>query len=152
MVALVRALLVGSGPAGCHRSLVALLAAVSFVTALAGYASGAFAVAGGLVWIPGHAALVGIAAACVAGYARSGLVSAWVVAYASLLGYAADHAFLGLSGRSVPEQVASFLRPDGLAVLAVEGVAIGTLGFVLGHLVRRGSAFLASRTSVTTTD
>jgi hypothetical protein len=107
---------------------------------LAAYTLDVFSISGGIVWIPVHAALLGMGAAGWVGYAQDGLVFAWLVTYTSLLGYHAHHAFFGLSGRTVGEQLAYFVELDGLAVLAVEGVVFGTVAFGLAAVLRRATA------------
>lgn len=91
------------------------------------------------MWIPFHAAIVGATAGCWIGYSRNGLSFGWLITYASLLGYRANRAFFGLSDRGILERVVYFVRPDGLAFLAVEGIVLGTLAFVLGVIVRSGT-------------
>lgn len=113
-----------------------LLAALGlFAASFAAYAVDLFAVSGGLVWIPFHGALVGMAAAGVVGYLRGGLAFAWLMAYAGVLGYHADHAFIGLPRRSFAEQLTYFLRPDGLAFLGVQALVLGSLAFTVGALL-----------------
>lgn len=133
-----RPILVGRERTGYRRYLDVGLAVAAFAVTAAGYALGLFEVSGCLAVLPGHAALVGVLAACWVGYRRDGLVVAWAVAYAALLGYLADRAFLGLSRRSFAERLAYFLSPDGLAVLGVEAVLLGSLAFVAGYLLRWG--------------
>lgn len=133
-----RSFLFGTKQSEHHRHLVFAIALGVFVTTFAAYALGLFYVSGGVVFIPFHAALVGMIAGCWVGYSRRGVLFAWVVTYTSLLGYHADHAFLGLSGRGFAEQLTYFVRLDGLVFLAVEGIILGTLAFVLGALVRWG--------------
>ena len=116
--------------------LAAVLAVGGFATAIAGYALDVFGVSGGVVFVPFHAAVFGMGAACLLGGLRRGLLFARVAAYAALLGYQADHAFFGLSGRTLGEQFAYFLEPDGLAVLALMVVVLGTPAFVAGSLAR----------------
>lgn len=116
--------------------LVVVLALVGFVGTLAAYAVGRFEVSGGIVWVPYHAAVVGLAGGCLVGALRGGVLAAWVVAYAPFLGYNADHVFYGLSGRTLREQVAIFLEVDGLAALGLEAVVVGSIGFLVGRAAR----------------
>lgn len=113
--------------------VVALAVAIG---TFAAYAVGVFHISGGVIFIPGDAALLGLVAAGVAGYTRSGLVAGWLVAAGALLGYRADHAFLGLSGRTRGEQLGYFLEFEGLGVIAIQAVVVALLGFVVGLLVR----------------
>jgi hypothetical protein len=111
-----------------------LLPISTFFVVLAAYAGGVFIISGGVVFVPGDAALVGLAVCIAVGYFRAGLLLAWASAYGALLGYNADHAFFGLSSRSRLDQLAYFLELDGLFVYALQAVVIGTLGFALGTL------------------
>ena len=138
MAASLRSILIGTKQLDYHRFHVLSLALGVFVITFVAYALELFTVSGGLVFIPFYAAIVGMIAGCWVGYARNGLLFAWLVTYTSLLGYHADHAFFGLSRRGFTEQFAYFVRLDGLVFLAVEGVVLGTLAFILGTLVRWG--------------
>lgn len=140
MVPQLRHVLFGSAPR--QRSVPLALAAVLFGVTFAAYALDVFQVAGGVVFLPGHAAVVGALGAAWVGYRRSGLALAWLVAYAALLGYNADHSFLGLSGRSFAERAGAFLRLDGLVFLGVEALVLGTLGFLGGMVCARGTSFI----------
>lgn len=131
-----------------HRDRWLALALVVFVATVTAYAVGVFHISGGVVFIPGQAALVGLLAAAFVGAARGGLLFAWLVTYGALLGYHADHAFFGLSHRTRLEQAAYFLELDGLAVLAVEAVVLGSLAFVVGRLARWGYDTLQPRDRV----
>jgi len=128
----IRTLLLGDDSATLRPSWV--LPISTFLVTVAGYAAGVFAVAGGVVFVPGDAALVGLAVCGVVGYLRAGLVLAWGSAYGALLGALADHAFFGLSGRTRLEQLTYFLEVDGLVFYAVQALVVGTLGFALGRL------------------
>lgn len=137
MAAPLRSVLVGQR-SGRHRLLVVALAFGVFGTTLAAYVLGIFAVSGGVVWIPFHAAVVGTIAACWIGYSRSGLLFGWLVTVSALLGYHAEHAFFGLSEGGFLERLAYFVRPDALVVLTVEGIVLGTVAFAVGALLRWG--------------
>lgn len=124
------------GTSGVSRKLVMGLAV--FVGTFLAYAAGIFYVSGGIVFIPYYAAVVGMLVAMWVGYRHGGLVFGWLITYTSLLGYHADHAFLGISHRSIEHRIAYFFRPDGLLVLAIEGIVLGTLAFGLGYALRSG--------------
>lgn len=128
----IRMLLLGADSPGPRPSW--LLPISTFFVTFAAYATGVFAVSGGVVFVPGDAALVGVAVCAVVGYLRAGLVLAWASATGALLGARADHAFFGLSYRSRLDQLAYFLELDGLAVYGLEGIVIGTIGFAVGGL------------------
>lgn len=131
-----RSILLGTRRPEHHRFIVLGLALGVFVTTYVAYALGIFSVSGGIIWIPFYAVIVGMIAGCWVGHSQRGLLFAWVVIYTSLLGYHADHAVSQLSG--FIEQLAYFLRPDGLVYLGVEAIVFGTLAFLMGSLVRWG--------------
>lgn len=113
-----------------------------FGITFASYGLGFFYVSGGLVFIPFYGAVVGILGGIWAGFRQEGLVFAWVLTYFPLLGYLADHYLLGLSHRSIGYRVAAFLHPEGLAVMAVQALVLGTLAFVVGTIGRHVIEFL----------
>ena len=131
-----RSLLVGHDWTRERRPALLLATLGLFAASFVAYAVDVFAVSGGLVWIPFHGAVLGAASAAVVGYARGGLVLAWLATYAGELGYHADHAFLGLTRRTFAEQLGYFLRPDGLAFLGVQAVVLGSLAFAGGAFIR----------------
>lgn len=137
----VRQVLFGSEQSLGRRYVSLSLAVVLFMMTFVAYALDFFQITGGVVFIPGHAALVGVLGAALIGYRDNGLVVSWVVAYGPLLGYNADHSFLGLSGRSFLERTAAFVTPDGLVFLGIEAVILGTLGFLFGVVCRLGVGF-----------
>lgn len=138
MLSSLRAILLGTKYSHSRALLTVGVALGVFVIAVAAYTLDLFAVSGGVVWIPFHAALVGTVVAFWIGYTRRGLVFAWIVTDGALLGYHANHAFFGLSGRDFTEQLAYFVRADGLVFLGVEAIVLGTVAFVLGCLLRWG--------------
>jgi hypothetical protein len=132
--------LLGPDPARRRASLA--LAAVVSVGTFVAYATGVFAVAGGVVFVPGHAALVALVAAAWAGVRRAGLAVAWLLAFAPFLGFRADWAFFGLASRPLAGQTAYLLQPEGLAVNAGFALVLGTVGFVAGRFLQWGLARL----------
>lgn len=135
MVPALRSILLGSTQTDDGRGVLLALALGGFGASFVGYSLGVFAVSGGVVWIPFHAAVVGVIAGCVVGYTRKGLVLGWTVSYTALLGYHAHSAFIGLSRRGFEERLGYFFRGDALGYLAVAGIGLGTLAFTLGLLV-----------------
>ena len=131
-----RARLLETGSTGSGRYLA--LAVTLLVGTFAAYVAGVFAVSGGVVFVPGHATLVALAAALPVGYRRDGLALAWLLAFGPYLGFRADWAFFGLSGRTLAEQVAYFVEPGGIGVLAAFAVVFGTVGFLVGAALRWG--------------
>jgi hypothetical protein len=131
------ALLLGTDP--FQRRLDALLAlAVGVLTALA-YAAELFEVGGGVVFLPFHAALVGLVAAAGVGYRRGGVAFGWLVAYTPYLGLSATWGFLWLSGtRTLADRLAFVLDPEGLAFYALFAAVVGGAGYVLGYLLSLG--------------
>lgn len=136
MVSSLQSILIGTKQSDYPTSLVLALGLGVFVTTFAAYALELFFVSGGLVWIPLHAAIVGLIAGCWVGYSQNGLLFAWLVSYTSLLGYHADSAVSEFS--EFTEQLTYFVRLDGLVFLAVEGIVVGTVAFILGSIVRWG--------------
>lgn len=134
MAPALRPLLLGADPESYPSIAGWLLPIAVFGVSFAFYAGGLFSVSGGVIWIPGDAALLGLAVSLVVGYLGAGLLVAVASVYGAVLGYHADHAFLGLSSKSRLEQLAYFLELDGLAYFAVIALVIGTIGFVLGSL------------------
>ncbi len=134
----VRPVLLGQSRSPRSRYGALGISLVLFVTTFAAYAVGIFAVGGGVVFVPGHAALVGLLAAGWAGYCRRGLVIAWLLAYGPLFGYLADHYLLGLSGRPFAERVAALVDLDGLLVMGFEALVFGTIGFSMGAIAHWG--------------
>ncbi len=130
-----RELLLGSGGGRTRRAL-GLLTTVVLATFLA-YALGLFAVSGGIIVIPGDATLLGLVVAATLGYRRAGLVFAWLALFAAYLGFHADWAFLGLSGRGLSGELAFFFDPVGLTVFAAAAVLLGTPAYGAGALARR---------------
>jgi hypothetical protein len=138
----VRELLLGSEHGRFKRALAPLTATVLGVATFVAYAVDFFAVSGGVLVIPGDATLVGVVVAAVVGYHRSGLVFAWVHLFATYLGFHADWAFLGLSGRSFAEELEFFFDPVGLAVFFSAAVFLGTLAYSAGALIRRSVSLI----------
>ena len=130
-------LLFGTGASRVERTLEGLAMVALFGGTFLAYAFDLFTVSGGIVVLPWDATVLGGVAAALIGYRRGGLLSAWLVLFASYLGFRADWAFLGLSGRGLGGEIAFFLDPVGLAVLAVGAVLLGTVAFGVGALLRR---------------
>lgn len=134
-----RTVLAGSSVERWRRELL-LVPPVAFAVVFGAYALGLFAIAGGVVFLPGEATLAGLALAAGLAVAGRGLLLAWLTVYAALLGSAADHYLLGLSGRPFGERLVALLGPDGLAFYAVAALALGTLAWGAGRLVLWGVA------------
>ncbi|MFD1512548.1 hypothetical protein [Halomarina rubra] len=134
----VESVLRGASGSTCRAANVVALSLVGFVVTFALYAVGVFSVSGGVVFIPSHAAVVGMLAAAAAGLARGGLVAAWTVSFGVLYGFRADHVFLGLSYRPLLGRVAIFVEPESLAVYGIEAVIVGTIPFVVARGLRYG--------------
>jgi hypothetical protein len=125
------------------RGVDAVIVASGFAVTFLAYATDAFAVSGGAVFLAGQAALVGLIVAAVLGYRRAGLAVAWAGSYAALLGYHADHYLLGLSYAAPAARLGAFLQPDGLVFLGVQALVIGTLAWCAGRFVDRGVAAIS---------
>lgn len=121
-----------------QRSLDLLGAAVLLVGSFVAYASGLFAVEGGIVVVPGDATSVGLIAAGAIGYGRGGLLPAWLSLFAAYLGFHAEWAFLGLSSHALPGKIAFLLDPVTLGVYAAASVLLGSAAFGVGYLFSLG--------------
>jgi hypothetical protein len=127
--------LLGSGPLPARwRRLAAVALGLALLT-FSAYELGPFTNGGGVVFIPFFAALVGLAAACWAGYARQGLLAGWLLTVATLLGWQAEWA-TGISARPLVDRIAYVLEPAGLAYLAVLGAILAVVGFSVGAAAR----------------
>lgn len=147
-----RSVLLGTRRSASRWSVVIVICLGVFAAVITIYALELVSVSGGVVWMPFHAAVVGTVVGTWIGYSQRGFIAACLVVYASLLGYHADRAFFGLSNRSFPERTTYFFRPDGLGFLAVEAVALGTVAFVFGSLVRWSADPLRKRVAASESD
>lgn len=137
IVSSLRKLLLGPGYTRSRRNLTLLSAVVLAVATCIAYAVDLFTVSGGILIIPGDATVVGLVVAAGVGYRNSGLIFAWIPFFATYLGFHADWAFFGLSGRSLSGELAFFFDPVGLAVFGTAAVLLGTLAYGAGSLARR---------------
>ncbi|WP_049983240.1 hypothetical protein [Halorubrum sp. BV1] len=119
-----------------------------FALVFAAYAVGAFAIDGGVVFLAGHAAVVGVLGAAGLAVRRGGLIAAWATVYAALLGYSANHYLLGLPGRPLAERLVALFGLDGLVYLGVQALALGTLAWVFGTLAARGKEWIRERAAI----
>lgn len=140
-----RTLLLGSSRNGSRRWFRGVAPILLFVGVFAAYALEIFEISGGVVFLAGEAALVGVVAAAFLAYRRAGLAFAWIAVYTALLGYNADHYLLGLSGRSLGERVAAFLEIDGLVFVGIEALVLGTLAWIVGTIAVRVVAVVRDR-------
>ena len=132
-MSLARRVLLGSNRNGSPRRRRLLVPPLLFLAVFAAYALGIFEIAGGVAFLAGEAAIVGVLAAAVLAYRRAGLALAWAAVYGALLGSNADHYLLGLSGRPLGERVAALLGVDGLVFVGVEALALGTVAWIAGR-------------------
>ena len=132
-----RKLLLGPGYTRFRRNLTLLSAVVLAVATCIAYAVDLFTVSGGILIIPGDATIVGLVVAVAMGYRRSGLIFAWILFFSTYLGFHADWAFFGLSGRSLSGELAFLFDPVSLAVFASVAFLFGTLAYAAGSLARR---------------
>ncbi|OTF01716.1 hypothetical protein [Halorubrum sp. SD683] len=132
-----------------QRNLDFLGAAVLLVGSFVAYATGLFAVEGGVIVLPSDATAVGLIAAGWIGYGRGALLPAWASLFAAYLGFHADWAFLGLSSHSLPGKLAFLFDPVTLAVYVAASILLGSAAFGVGYLLSvgvgrlRGSSFEA---------
>lgn len=141
--------LLGSNRGRSRRCLLVALALGLFGVTFLAYEVGVFYHAGGVVFVPFHATVIGAIAAFWAGYSRDGLVAGWGLAYLSLLGMRAEWA-TDISPRPLLERVAYVVEPDGLLVLAVIGAVVAVVGFTGGALARRSITALRARSRTVT--
>jgi hypothetical protein len=145
MASSLRKLLLGPGYTRFRRNLTLLSAVVLAVTTCIAYAVDLFTVSGGVLIIPGDATVVGLVVTAGVGYRSSGLIFAWIPFFATYLGFHADWAFFGLSGRSLSGELAFFFDPVGLAVFGTAAIFLGTVAYGAGSLARRSlNLFLQS--------
>jgi hypothetical protein len=119
------------------RNLTLLSAVVLAVATCLAYAVDLFTVSGGILIIPGDATTVGLVVAVGIGYRSRGLLFAWIPFFATYLGFHADWAFFGLSGRGLSGRLAFFFDPVSLAVFGTAAVFLGTLAYGVGSLAHR---------------
>lgn len=137
ILATFRTILLGSKRGGTRQVLLVTLGLGLFALTFLAYELGLFYHSGGVVFIPFHAALVGGIGAFWAGYSRTGLLSGWLLAYFSFLGWRTEWA-TGISPRPFIERVAYVVQLDGLVVLGTIGVGVAVIGFTAGVLARTG--------------
>ena len=133
----VRSLLVGRPDAPLDGRLALVAPVVVGFATFAAYATGVFEIQGGVVFVPGEAAVLGVGVALLLSALGAGVGAAWLTVYGALLGYSADHYLLGLSYRPWAGRIEAFLGPDGLAFLGIEALVLGTLAWVGGRLAGR---------------
>lgn len=121
------------GASGLDWPRQALGGAIAFVVTFVGYAIGIFAAGGGVVFVPIHAAAVGMGLAAALGYGRGGLPFAWLSVYGAYLGFHADWAAFGLSSRPVADRLAFLLAPDAHGYFLVSAVVFGSVAFIVGR-------------------
>ncbi|MFC4359496.1 hypothetical protein ACFO0N_16255 [Halobium salinum] len=140
-----RAVLLGPVEDRFGRRLDALLAAAVGVLTFVAYVAGAFAVSGGVVFLPWHATLVGFVTAGLVGYRGGGLTFGWLAVLAPLYGFHADWALFGLSSRSLAGQVEYLFQPTAFVVFSLAALVVGTVGFAAGVALWRGLGAVRGR-------
>ena len=131
-MSLARRVLLGSNANDSPRRRRLLVPPLLFVGVFAAYALGVFSISGGVVFLAGQAAVLGVLVAAVLAYRRAGVALAWATVYGALLGHSADHYLLGLPGRPLGERVGALVELDGLVFVGVEALALGTIAWVVG--------------------
>lgn len=144
-------MLLGSKRGGPRQALLIGLALGFFALTFLAYELDIFDHSGGVVFIPFHAALVGVTAAFWTGYSQSGLLAGWVLTYLSFLGWRTEWA-TDISPRPLIERIAYVVRPDGLVALAIIGVGVAVIGFIAGALARKGIDTLRAGPQTATND
>lgn len=129
-------ILLGSDQVGFSWKYLTALGLTLFGVTFVAYDLGIFSHSGGVVFIPFHAALIGVIAAFWSGYSRNGLVAGWSLTYFSLLGWQAEWA-TNISPRPFIHRVASIVQLDGLLALAIIGVVVAVIGFTSGAVAEK---------------
>ncbi|WP_254522276.1 hypothetical protein [Natrinema caseinilyticum] len=130
-----------------ERSLDLLTAVVIAVGTFIGYATGVFAVDGGVVFLPADATLVGVVAAVSIGYRHGSLLGAWVTLFAAYFAFFAEWASLSLSSQTLAGKLAFLFDPVSLGLSWVAAIGFGTIAFAIGILLSRGVDRLSERNS-----
>jgi hypothetical protein len=151
ILATFRTILLGSKQGGSRQTLLIGLALGIFALTFLAYEVDIFYHSGGVIFIPFHAALVGVTAAFWAGYSRIGLLAGWVLTYLSFLGWRTEWA-TDISPRQLIERIAYVVQPDGLMALALIGVGVAVIGFTAGTLARKGTDMLRAGSQTATND
>lgn len=129
------------------------LAIAFFTITFTTYALNIFELSGGVVFLAFHAAVIGMLGAIWAGYHRRGLVAAWIITYATLLGQSANFYFLSQPpNQSFADRAAEFIQFDGLVFLGIEALVLGTLAFLVGVLCGFGKSVAADKISFSNVD
>lgn len=145
----VRTILLGSNRGRARQAQLTGLAFGLFVLTFAGYELGIFYHSGGVVFVPFHAALVGVAAALWTGYSQTGVLAGWGLSCLSLLGWR-TWAATNVSPRPLTERIAHVLEPDALAATALVGLGVAVIGYTAGALVKKGTTAVRSANQATT--
>jgi len=135
--ATLRTLLLGSKRVGPRPGYLIALGLGLFGLTFLAYEIGVFYHSGGVVFVPFHAAIVGMIAAFWVGYSRNGLLIGWIFAYLSFLGWHAEWA-TDISPRPLIERIYYVIRPDGLVALAIMALVVAVVGFTAGEISRKG--------------
>ena len=135
--ATLRTILFGAEQIGARQVLLTGLPLGLFGVTFVAYELDIFSHSGGVVFMPFHAAIVGVIAAFWTGYRRHGLLTGWGLTYLSFLGWRAEWA-TDISPRPLIERMAYVVRPDGLLALSIIGIGVAVVGFTAGALARRG--------------
>ncbi len=83
---------------------------------------------------------------------RAGLAFVRITVYAALLGHSADHYLLGLPGRSLGDRLVAFLGIEGLVVVGIQAVVLGTLAWVVGRIAAKRVAIVRDRSRESSVD
>ena len=134
--ATIRRILVGSKRGSPQRTVLIGVALGLFGVTFLAYELGIFYHSGGVVFVPFHAAVVGLIAACWTGYRQAGVVTGWGLTYFGFLGWRAEWA-TDISPRPLSERISYVVQLDGLIVLAIIGVGVAVIGFTVGAIVRK---------------
>ena len=138
-----RTLLFGKTHSTKRRYTPIVLAIILFTMTFLLYAFDVFELSGGLIFLAFHAAVMGMCGAIWVGYSQHGLVAAWTITYAALLGQSANFYFLSQPpNQSLTDRAAEFIQPDGIVLLGIEALVLGTVAFFFGALCGFGKSVI----------
>jgi hypothetical protein len=132
-----RSILFGHGSLPGGRRTTAATPLLVCLASFVAYASGLFRISGGVVFIPGQAAVLGALVAVGLGSLRVGVGYAWLTLFGALFGYSLDHYLLGLSYRPWMGRIEALLGLDMFVYLGLEAVVLGTLAWLVGYVLAR---------------
>jgi hypothetical protein len=133
---IIRRILFGSKQGPPQQTVLIGVALGLFGVTFLAYELDIFYHSGGVVFVPFHAAVVGLIAACWTGYRQIGVVTGWGLTYVGFLGWRAEWA-TDISPRPLIERIGYVVQLDGLIALAIIGAGVAVTGFTAGAIARQ---------------